>query len=172
MRSWLLLTGGLFSSTAALAQLSAVDALTDTPITRAEVGRDSARRFTSVDLNRDGRISKEEVAADLASRTRRDVERRTARASRRAVIFSTLDSNRDGVISRAEFMAADIDPVMGRAEPRSPAFSPATFQRADTNRDGQLSLSEVTVDRLKRFDQRDGNRDGVLMPSEQRRRAP
>jgi len=118
---------------------------------------------------------------------------RTDLAKRLDAQFSAVDANRDGVITKAEFEAAQLRGLQQRIA--------SQFKQLDTNHDGQLSLQEFaaiaqaqmqilgqvtdrlmqTVDanhdgkitpnelrapQLANFDKVDANHDGVVTPAE------
>jgi Ca2+-binding EF-hand superfamily protein len=142
----------------------------------------SARRFTALDQNRDGRITRAEWRDDLDS-------------------FYRADRDRNNVLSRAEFLGSDFDDDRGdrfdyldadgnnRVTRQEWHASADAFEWLDRNRDGVLSRVEVEGNptdtgaddfarldvngdnRISRgewrwtrtsFDQRDANGDGVL----------
>ena len=111
----------------------------------------------------------------------------------RGAMFDRLDSNKDGSISRQEFMAAQPQgrerrvivmrdgerPVEGAGKPGEPHLKMMRmhrgmgmrmhgkmFETADANRDGRVSLQEMTNAALQHFDAADANRDGKLTPEE------
>jgi Ca2+-binding EF-hand superfamily protein len=112
----------------------------------------------------------------------------------RGAMFDKLDTNKDGSISRQEYMSAKPDvrqqrvfvmrdgegPVEVGGEPGAPGVKvmrfhrsgfgmgmhKEMFDRADGNRDGRVSLQEMTNAALQHFDQADANHDGKLTPEE------
>jgi len=84
------------------------------PLTRTDAEKRVVDQFAALDLNHDGVVTRDEVAA--ARRTERDkmrafVEARMKEGRERA--FDRLDTNHDGSISRAEFAAAAPPPGRG-----------------------------------------------------------
>jgi Ca2+-binding EF-hand superfamily protein len=104
--------------------------------------------FARFDTNKDGALSKDEVA----------------NAGHLAKSFDKLDANHDGLISKDEMQAAGEE---RRAEMKAEAVE--RFKAADKNADGLLSKEEVSagMPRLaRRFDLLDANKDGTLSPEE------
>jgi Ca2+-binding EF-hand superfamily protein len=118
-----------------------VDENNDGVITRAEFfgGEDDDRndrndRFTYLDVNRDGRVSREEWHGTMA-------------------FFERLDDNHDGFLTRAEmddegppadlFSSIDVnrDNVISRNEWH---WSQSSFDSRDANRDGRLTRDEFS----------------------------
>ena len=110
----------------------------------------------------------------------------------RGAMFDKLDTNKDGSISRQEFMSAKPDvreqhvfvmrdgeePVEvdgGHGRPHGKVtrmhgmgmrMHGKMFESADGNRDGKVSLQEMTNAALQHFDSADANHDGKLTPDE------
>jgi Ca2+-binding EF-hand superfamily protein len=100
---------------------------------RGEADDDREDRFTDLDDNRDGRLTRNEWHGSTA-------------------VFDALDGNRDGVLTRAEaigteggardeFRSVDVngDGAIARNEWH---WNAAAFDRLDANRDGRLSRQE------------------------------
>jgi hypothetical protein len=171
-------------ATPALAQqgLSGVDR--GAGVTRAQVETRVRDMFAPVDANRDGFVTQAEAQAVHASvRSGRQAERGERREER----FARLDANRDGQISRAEFFAPRQGAERGerralrterraermerRAERRGNRglrFGARAFERMDVNKDGRISLAEVTELRIRAFTRADANRDGRVTREERR----
>lgn len=120
------------------------------------------RGFSTLDHNRDGRISSREWHYDLEA-------------------FRRADRNRDGSLSRAEFLGADVDDDRndrfeyldvngnGRIESDEWHGSADAFDWLDRNNDGVLSRAEVVGQQRAssdRFASLDFNRDGVISVDE------
>ena len=99
----------------------------------------TARGFTAVDHDRNGRVTRDEWHFDIED-------------------FRRADHNRDGWLSRAEFLGGDESTDDDRGD---------RFDYLDTNGDGRVSRAEWhgTADRFAALDD---NRDGVLSRTEMR----
>jgi len=150
------------------------------PITKAEMQAMVAQHFAALDLNHDGKLTKEEVEG--ARRAMFDKMRKEHRDRE----FARLDSNHDGVISKAEF---DVPPMPGPGghdgPPPPPPGGPGMrmgpmehgpmmlmgghwFERADANHDGVVTLAEAQTAAAALFDKLDTNHDGTISPDEMR----
>jgi Ca2+-binding EF-hand superfamily protein len=124
----------------------------------------STARFTSIDRNRDGRITRGEWFYDVEG-------------------FLRADRNRDNVLTRAEFLGGEIDDDRedtfknldangdGRIERQEWHGSRDAFEWMDRNNDGTLSRTEVVgeeaaVGGSDLFASLDANRNGVIERSE------
>jgi Ca2+-binding EF-hand superfamily protein len=156
--------------------------------TRTEVVAHVRDLFARLDTNRDGYITRDEANAahqKMAGAMRQKFTKRFA--ERRGPMtagggFDRLDLNKDGVITRDEFAQArstmrehrvlvmrDGDRGMGAV--RGPGrqrlgLGGRMFEMADANRDGRVSLQEMTDSALRRFDGADANHDGQITPDE------
>ena len=141
------------------------------PMTRADVEARVKNRFAKMDLNRDGAVTKEEVAQMREQR----------REARRDRAFAMLDTDKNGSISREEFAerAAKRDGrgamrhgMMKRRMMRGAVMAHAMggrmFVRADANNDGRVTLNEALTPAMAAFDRADANRDGTVTPEERR----
>jgi Ca2+-binding EF-hand superfamily protein len=151
MKSLLLVTAAaLVFASPALAQQNGK------PVSRADLIKTLDARFSSIDTNHDGKISRDEVAAAQA----RDVEQAKAQLTKRwQDTFKRLDTNKDGVLSLQEFMAS--------MPPVHPTVTPdQILQQLDTNHDGKISADEFRAPDLARFQKADLNHDGIVTPEE------
>jgi Ca2+-binding EF-hand superfamily protein len=109
---------------------------------RADVPKHVEKMFTRFDVNHDGFIGKDEVAAAQARFEARAAKSAPKRASR---LFDRLDTNHDGQITLAELDAARAARNARRRVPvnasRRSGPSPL-FARADANKDGILTRAE------------------------------
>jgi len=82
-----------------------------TPLTRADAEKKVTEHFTAVDVNRDGAVTRDELAtAQRTQRDKNDASVEPRMKERHDVMFDRLDTNNDGSISRAEFAAATPPP--------------------------------------------------------------
>jgi Ca2+-binding EF-hand superfamily protein len=138
-------------------QFAKVDADSDGFVTRAEgeAFREARKaewqahrtewrgeRFTALDANGDGSISRDEFMAPRADGGER-AGRREHRADRR-------------------------EHRMERRGHRMTRFGARGFERMDADKDGRVSLAEATAARLERFDRVDADKDGTITPEERR----
>lgn len=135
--------------------------------TRAELETRVRERFAKADGDRDGFVTKAELAARRGER----------REDRREAQFARLDADKNGSISRAEFLAQGDarGERRGRAAGRR-AMRPAMMARfggrmfdvADADRDQRVSQAEAVAVAVKAFERADANRDGRVTREERR----
>jgi Secreted protein acidic and rich in cysteine Ca binding region/EF hand len=147
------------------------------PMTLAAIEARIKTEFARVDANSDGFIAREEAAAQREKRM----------AEMRDRHFATLDANKDGTISRAEYDAAHglkagaDDKGRGVNDGESSYKGPGhhrarglammgdrIFDRADTDKDGRVSLNEALARPTERFKAMDANGDGTVTPDERK----
>lgn len=128
-------------------------------VTRAEINADVETSFAAIDTNKDGALSKAEIAAAEARNQQQMLTNLTAR---RKAVFDKFDANHDGSISYAEFTAASPLPAI-KSDDGSQALA-----QLDTNHDGKVSKEEFRAPRMSRFDALDTNHDGTISVEEQR----
>ena len=168
----------------------------DRVMNRAEVVQMVRDHFGRMDADRNGAITTGEmeqmrtkVAGDV--KTRRFERRLDSPGGDPNAAFDRIDANKDGSISRAEFDQAREERIERRVERRKKAgesapkgsrdvrrfvmrhhggggFGGRMIVMADSNRDGQITLSEAEAMALQHFDQMDTNRDGQVTREERR----
>lgn len=146
-----ILLAALFSAVPAIAQpVSPASLNTPEPHTRqsffnanqnrTDVGAQVERMFKLLDLNHDGQITRDEIAA---SQSRFDERTAKAAPKRIARMFDRLDTNHDGQVARAEVDAARAARLAKRGKrPTSRHGSSALFAHADANKDGVVTRAE------------------------------
>jgi len=147
----------------------------------------TARGFSSLDHNRDNRITRDEWHFDMESFRRADHNRDNvisrseflnegtiAYDDDRGDQFTFLDTNNDRRISRAEWHGSrqafdnlddNRDGYLSRVEMRGADASPDLFSSMDVNHDGTIRIDEWHWSRQS-WDARDTNRDGRLTREE------
>ena len=100
--------------------------------------------FTTVDTNKDGKISADEFAAY------------------RATTAVSMDADKDGKLSIAELTAMDTKDSPADALTKATAM----VKNFDTDGDGKLSAAELLTMPLGFFDMADTNKDGVVDQAE------
>lgn len=148
-----------------LAQQAAPARPMSAPVTRADMESKLRARLATVDANRDGMMTRDEM------RTARQAKK----AERRAKAFERLDANNDGAVSRDEFANAG-----AAMEKRGGGMRRMQMMRAMrgaggmgamaalADKDGRIAIDAVVKAALARFDSADANRDGTLTPEERR----
>ncbi len=129
------------------------------PSTRANVVKGLDANFKTVDANGDGNLSSTELAAAEGKVQQRRI---AARRTQHEAGFTRLDTNKDGSLSKAEFMAAA--PNAASAAPNGAAL----VTRLDANKDGRVTAEEYRAPVLATFDRADTNKDGVLSDAERK----
>jgi Ca2+-binding EF-hand superfamily protein len=162
------------------------------PMVRADIAAQVKAQFAKMDANKDGAITRDEIAAHQAAQ-RKEMQDR---------MFANMDANKDGAISKGEFdahhkdmarhMMMEMDapdmpmPPPGRMAPEGPDKIIITrkimggpggmigdghmFGMADADKDGKVTEAEALTYALGRFDQADTNKDGKITPDERRER--
>jgi len=152
---------------------------------RAEVVQRTQRLFARLDRNRDGVLTQDELAlageggrGDRAERAPGMAPPAPGGGDRAQAMFDRVDANHDGVITRDEFaqahagMGAGGGHHMGRMAEAGAGRGEHGGMRgqmlmmADANRDGRITLQEMTDFALQRFDRMDLNHDGTVTPEE------
>ena len=126
------------------------------PVSRTDFVKSIDARFNQMDTNHDGKVTKDELAAEL----QREMQAANARiAQQLEAKFKQLDTNHDGQLSLKEFMA--IQPRIQPSETPEQMLS-----RLDTNHDGKISADEFRQPELAKFNRLDSNHDGIVTPAE------
>ena len=208
MKSILIATAALLAGTAVLAQTPPpapvappAHPMHDRVMTRDEVVQMVREHFGKLDADRNGAISKEEIARLHSDRIEHRIHGGGApmamihheRFGDPNIAFDRLDANKDGSISRDEFTKAREARIERRVERlekiregaprdgkqvrrfmrhRGGGFGGRMIVMADTNKDGQITLAEAETMALQHFDQMDANRDGQVTREERRAGRP
>lgn len=107
--------------------------------------------FDEVDANADGKVTKEELAAH------------------RNAMIAAMDTDKDGTLSEAELLAAHQKRKAEKEAAREARMVGRMIERLDANKDGVLSVTEMTLpqNRAERmFDRADADGDGVISRDE------
>ena len=104
---------------------------------RSDVTAHVAKMFAKLDLNHDGFITAEELAA---SKAKFEDQMSKSAPKRIQKAFERLDANRDGQITRAEIEAAKAPKKSSTSKRR--VASPTLLARADANKDGIVTRAE------------------------------
>jgi Ca2+-binding EF-hand superfamily protein len=137
---------------------SAAAAQAQQALTRAAVSNDLSSTFTIADTDKNGSLSKAEIAAAEAKVVQGRLAQMRARVEEE---FGRADTDKNGSLSKAEFMAV--------AVPKGPATPPTGAEmlaELDKNKDGKVSLAEFRDPQLAGFDALDTNKDGTLSDAE------
>jgi Ca2+-binding EF-hand superfamily protein len=145
------------------ARILSMDTDKDGVITRAE-WRDDTQAFQQQDRNRDGVLSGAEVRALSFQDRDRDGVITRAEWQGDVQAFREQDRNRDGVLSGIEVRAL-LNSSETPEETRRRQALAARFNRADRNRDSQLTREEWTG-QPRAFARMDTNRDGLVTRAE------
>jgi len=134
------------------AQRPAAAALAPEPVARSIFIATMDAEFKKMDADKNGILTRREIE---------DFQRATlglAAKQRNLAIFTALDADKNGQLSPTEF--ARLPMSLGK-----PDAAPILAQ-VDGNRDGQATLIEYRVGKLRNFDQMDVDKDGVVSVAE------
>lgn len=127
-------------------------ALPPEPIARTFFIATMDAEFKKMDADKNGLLTRREIE---------DFQRATsglAAKQRNVALFLALDSDKNGQISPAEFASLPMSVAQANAAP--------VLAQVDGNRDGQATLIEYRVGKLRNFDQMDSDKDGVVTAAE------
>lgn len=126
------------------------------PPTRAQLSASIDNAFRQADTNKDGVLSRAEIAAIQT----RDLQRAaTVQRQRAEAAFKRLDTNNNGSLSLAEYLA-------GLPAPRAAATPEQLLAQLDADKNGSVSAAEYRNLPLSNFDRADTNKDGTLSAQE------
>jgi Ca2+-binding EF-hand superfamily protein len=128
---------------------------------RAEFAKNVDAAFAVADVNKDGFVTRNEIES---MQTKELQALKAAQQQRLQDEFKKLDTDKNGSISLAEFGAV-VRPL--------PAVQPdAPIAQLDTNKDGKIGRDEYRAPKLASFDKADANHDGTLTIQEVQAAAP
>jgi Ca2+-binding EF-hand superfamily protein len=107
---------------------------------RADIPARVKKMFGTLDLNHDGFVTKDELAASQAR-----FDQRTAKAApkRAAKAFDRVDSDHDGKVTLAEVQSERTARLASRGKPAKASHAlPSLFRFADANKDGIVTRAE------------------------------
>lgn len=156
----LAVTVALVASEAAMAQVNTRSAAPRPaqavqPLARATFIATMDEEFSKSDTNKDGAVSKAELASYQQRLAAAALEQR-ARA-----MFATMDADRNGQVTAEEFVRAN-------AGSATKIDVTAMMARLDVNRDQKVSIVEYRTLTLTSFDKLDADKDGFISQAEQR----
>ncbi len=125
-------------------------------ISRASILQDAKTSFDHLDSNKDGTVSKAELAAAQAEALKRA---EAEREQKMQAEFKKLDTDNNGSLSMSEFRAAA--PAV-----RARTTADQAMAQFDANKDGKITVEEYDKPRLALFDKVDANHDGKVTPQE------
>lgn len=150
------------------------DANKDGKLSKAEVTTAAEQMFAKMDLNGDGKVTKE--------------EREALRQKRFDDRFAKMDADHNGQISKAEFQAQREARQEKVAEWRAEKGGPDGFRMGgshhrggkmrggmwgiDGDKDGTITRAEFMARPLAMFDRADANKDGVVTADEMKAARP
>ena len=131
------------------------------PISRAQLVKSLDTRFSGIDSNHDGKVTK----GELATAQQRELQAGIQKIRQQMQIkFRQLDTNKDGQLSQAEFMV--VVPTL-----RANETPDQLLAKLDANKNGSVTNDEFRAPDLAKFNRIDANRDGIATLEEMRRAA-
>ncbi len=127
------------------------------PPTRAAMQQTLNNNFRAIDTNGDGSLNSVEMAA---AQSKTQQQRIGAARTRFEAQFTRLDTNKDGTLSKVEFMAGAPPATAGQVN------GAALVTQLDKNKDGKVSADEFRAPMLASFDRADTNKDGTISQAE------
>lgn len=152
------LTGALTLAALPALALAQAPAAQDKPVTKAELSAKLDADYTSLDADKDGKVTAAEINARL--KTSAEAELEIIKKERDAA-FAKFDADGNGTISRAEFDARAKLPTI--KDPDAKPF----LARFDGDKDGTISKEEFRAPTLANFAKLDVNKDGTISIAEQ-----
>ena len=148
-------------------ELNAVEARREQKAEARAQRFDPSKLFDRFDTNHDGQITATELAA-AHSRRAPATSGQPARAAGFHGLFARADTNKDNILTRAEFdaMGQQLKARLEHASVARGGIATRMFDKADSNRDGRVTLAEMQQAALARFDRVDLNHDGTVTPDE------
>ena len=137
--------------------LAAMVAASFSTIAQADAGGHGGDRmgrmfvFEEMDANADGKVTKDEITAFHAAK------------------IAAMDTDKDGNLSEAELIAAQAQRKAERETTRETKMVKRMMEKRDANKDGVLSLEEMTPPAGrgdKMFDRADTDGDGAISKAE------
>lgn len=125
----------------AMLNFDQLDANKDGKLTKEELAANRTAKFTEADTDKDGKLSADEM---VAMHEKAAAERKAERAK---AMIARIDSDKDGFVSDAEMQAM---PMMGKM-----------FDRLDENADGAISTEEMAAIRVRMDERMHGKGHGV-----------
>lgn len=125
----------------ALLNFDQLDANKDGKVTKEELAAHRTAKFTEADTDKDGKLSADEM---VTMHEKAVAERKAAMAK---AMIARIDSDKDGFVSDAEMQSM---PMMGKM-----------FDRLDENADGAISTEEMAAMKARMGERRHGKGHGM-----------
>lgn len=158
------------------------------PLTRSDLQKQITEHFSMMDANKDGAVTRAEFDAHHEAMRKQWAGKQAERQNER---FAVMDTDKSGQISKAEFDAYNAgrgerwnEMRKGPPEGGKPMHGDRDggrhmgmmmdgmggdmFAMLDANKDGKVTLAELSARRLAMFDKMDANKDGTVTPEERR----